>query len=112
MSSNSLKSILKSQQSSSQQSSAKINKGNEKLKVVNLWTKVIINNQQPLHIKPTKLEYKSNSCINKGRLPKIVHQLIGGMIMELPTEDIEDTIKDLIEFENLPKDSELIHFLE
>ena len=76
------------------------------------WTPVVLGKQFPTHVNKIKFEYNTGRCMNSGEIPVGVRELQGGIIINLPLENIEQTLKRMISIDSLLTDDQLIQQLE
>ena len=77
------------------------------------WTPVMV---WPLgfvksHKKQT-VEYKSDSCLHNGKYPLIASNLVGGVIIDLQTTDVERQVAQLLDVSERNTDDELCTYLD
>ena len=66
-------------------------------KKVLLWTPVVIGKDFPNQIQMTKLNYKSGEFLNNQEFPvQNLSMVAGGLIFQLPLENIEEYLKDIL----------------
>ena len=63
------------------------------------------------HKKQT-IEYKSDSCLHNGKYPLIASHLVGGIIIDLHTTDVESQVAELLDVKDRASDAELCIYLE
>ena len=63
------------------------------------------------HKKET-IEYKSDSCLHNGKYPLIAPNLVGGVIINLQTTEVEDQIARLLDIKDRNSDEELCIYLD
>ena len=77
------------------------------------WTPVML---WPLgFVKPHKkqtIEYKSDSCLHNGKYPVIAPSLVGGIMIDLRTTDVESQVAQLLDVRERASDDELCTYIE
>ena len=63
------------------------------------------------HKKET-IEYRSDQSLHSGKYPHIPAKLQGGIIIDLKTSDVEAQIRQLLEIDQLAKDTTLCAYLD
>jgi hypothetical protein len=63
------------------------------------------------HKKQT-IEYKSDSCLHNGKYPLIARSLVGGIIIDLHTTEVESQVAQLLDVQELASDEELCFFID
>ena len=63
------------------------------------------------HKKQT-IEYKSDSCLHNGKYPLIARSLVGGIIIDLHTTEVESQVAQLLDVQELATDEELCFFID
>ncbi len=63
------------------------------------------------HKKET-IEYKSDSCLHNSKYPLINANLVGGIIIDLPTTEVEGQIVQLLDVSQRANDEELCLYLD
>jgi hypothetical protein len=63
------------------------------------------------HKKQT-IEYKSDSCLHNGKYPLIAPRLVGGIVIDLRTTDVESQVAQLLDVRERASDEELCVFIE
>ena len=62
--------------------------------------------------KKIKVDYKSDSYLNKQDFPKNLKNIEGGLIMRLPLIGIKDALNSMIDIKQMHSDEELVEYLE
>lgn len=75
---------------------------------VTLWSPVVIENNFPDIVQPTKLEYMRGDTITQHEFPPDFDNIVGGLIMRLPLTDIAAALRSMITLEEFRGDDELI----
>jgi hypothetical protein len=77
------------------------------------WTPVMV---WPLgFVRPHKkqtVEYMSDSCLHNGKYPLIASNLVGGVIIDLQTTDVERQVAQLLDVNERNTDDELCNYLD
>ena len=60
------------------------------------WTPVVIGNEFPSLVKKIKVEYMGGDILNKQDFPKMLKNVAGGLIIDLPLVGIKDTLTQMI----------------
>lgn len=63
------------------------------------------------HKKQT-IEYQSDSRLHNGKYPWIAPRLVGGIVIDLPTNDVEKKVAELLEIGERANDDELSVYLD
>jgi hypothetical protein len=63
------------------------------------------------HKKET-IEYKSDSCMHDGKYPLIASSLVGGIVIDLRTTEVESQVAQLLDVNERASDEELCLYLE
>ena len=63
------------------------------------------------HKKET-IEYKSDSCMHDGRYPLIASNLVGGIVIDLRTTEVESQVAQLLDVNERASDEELCVYIE
>jgi hypothetical protein len=63
------------------------------------------------HKKQT-IEYKSDSCLHNGKYPLIAPSLVGGIVIDLRTTDVESQVAQLLDVRERASDEELCVYIE
>lgn len=62
-------------------------------------------------IESTKLSYNTSKKLHRFWTPKQCNSIVGGLVIELPTENLEERLAELIELEQVKPDEELVEYL-
>jgi hypothetical protein len=62
------------------------------------------------HKKQT-IEYKSDSCLHNAKYPVVTANLVGGIIIDLPTTEVESQIAQLLDVSERVNDEDLCLYL-
>jgi hypothetical protein len=84
----------------------------QQLKEVILWSKVIIGSAFPEEVRKDKISYSLSGYLNSQQYPSYLENISGGMIISLPLENIEDTVAEIFDAENLLSDEEYVKLLQ
>jgi hypothetical protein len=58
------------------------------------------------------IEYQSDSRLHNGKYPTIAPRLVGGIVIDLPTTDVERKVAELLEVGERASDEELSRYLD
>jgi len=58
------------------------------------------------------IEYQSDSRLHNGKYPLIAPRLVGGIVIDLPTTDVERKVAELLEVGERASDAELSQYLD
>jgi hypothetical protein len=77
------------------------------------WTPVMVwpTGFLKAHKKQT-IEYKSDSCLHNGKYPLIAPSLVGGIVIDLRTTDVESQVAQLLDVRERASDEELCAYIE
>ena len=77
------------------------------------WTPVMIwpTGFLKAHKKQT-IEYQSDSRLHNGKYPLVAPRLVGGIVIDLPTTDVEKKVTELLEVGERASDDELSLYLD
>lgn len=83
-------------------------------KEVILLTPVIIGNKDlPSSFIKEKVNYQSGSALTRDRtFPQTANDMIGGVLIRMPTQGIKDYLHTIVKLESLMSDDDMIRFLE
>ena len=81
-------------------------------KVINVWNPLTIGTAFPATVIMQKKKYTRGEIPDRLVVPPVVAQLDGGIIIDLPDENIEEYLQDKVDLQVMPSDEDLINYLE